>query len=514
MSLNGATLDYSTATIYDANPSANIASIDPNTGVTTFGSIAIGDSGSMAFMILSAALVQLMTPGLAFFYGGLVNEGSIVSTIMMCLGSSGVITLLWGLFTYSLAFGPDRIVNGKIVSVVGTTAEALVNFPVEQLRGGTQITENVYMIYQLMFAIITCAIIAGSVVQKMKFLWFIAFISLWHIIVYTPLAHWIWTPNGWLATWGVLDFAGGMVVHTSSGVSALVLTLLLGKSKHSIPDPHNVPYVILGAALLWFGWFGFNAGSAIGLYNTNGGIAGNAFVTTQFATAVAMLTWNLLEIIFNGHVWFRGFPTAVGAACGAVSGLVVITPACGFVTPMWSYFLGFIGSIIVFFNMKLMKRLGVDDRLDCYAFHGVGGITGALLTGLFATNTVNPNIMYQGSFYERNALFGKTIAAVLATICLASVGTTVIYGFLYLISRLVNDPIAIPEDMAMEPDTSQHAEKAYFRSNEVVNFDLMSLKNLSTSSSEISSASSPPLPPSTTPAPLPEAVKPVGVNSV
>jgi ammonium transporter, Amt family len=474
---NVAALDYNNATSYDANPSANILNVNSFTGVTTFGSTAVGDTGSEAFMLLSSALVQLMTPGLAFFYGGLVNEGSIVSTIMMCMGSAGVVTLLWGLFTYSLAFGPDLMVNGKPVTILGSTAEALVNFPVNQLRPRTQITENVFMIYQLMFAILTCAIIAGAVVQKMKFLWFIAFISLWHTIIYTTLAHWIWTPNGWLATWGVLDFAGGMVVHTSSGVSALVLTMWLGRSKHTIPDPHNVTYVILGAALLWFGWFGFNAGSAIGLYNTNGGIAGNAFVTTQFATAASMMTWNILEIVFNGHAWFRGFPTAVGAACGVVAGLIVITPACGYISPMWSYFFGVMAASVVFFNMKFIKRLGIDDRLDCYAFHGAGGITGALLTGLFATNTVNPNVVYPGSFYERNSEFGKTLAAVLATVCLSAVGTTVIYGFLFLVSKMLGDTMTI-QTTEMDPDATQHAESAYYRSTEVVNFDLHSLKML------------------------------------
>lgn len=442
------------------------------------------NSGDMAWMLTSTALVQLMTPGLAFFYGGLVPSGSVVNTLMLVCGTMGVVTILWALIGYSLAFGPN--IN---TGVLGDTSLGVMNFG-DQLRmlpglpdgaNSTTITEHIFMAYQLMFAIITAAIIAGSVVQKIKYWWWLLFIAMWHIFVYCPLAHYVFFSNGWLFQYGAIDFAGGLVVHTASGISAFVLTFWLGKAHAEAPLPHNVPYVLLGGAMLWFGWFGFNAGSALAA----NALAGRAFVNTQFAAAAAMFSWNVYETLFPSPAkvaeeltrserryvdpasltWLQiigqGRPTVVGTACGMVTGLVTITPACGYVSTMWSIFIGAFGSLVVIFTPAIARRLtGVDDRLDCFAFHGMGGITGALLTGLFATVSANPGGV-DGAFYKNAPLYGKEIAAILVTVAFAVIGTSIIYWVLWGLAKAMGTEITIPRDLQANVDASQHGEKAY-----------------------------------------------------
>jgi Amt family ammonium transporter len=421
-----------------------------------------GDNfGDMAWMLTSTAFVFLMTPGLAFFYGGLVNEGSVINTMMLSFTMIGLITLLWGLFTYSLAFGPSTV-DG----VIGNVDLAASKFGYQLRSASTDgsvaltISEQTYMVFQLMFAIITSAIISGSVVGRMKFWWFVAFSVIWHCIVYTSLAHWIFYYGGWLFQYQLLDFAGGMVVHTSSGVSAFVLAFWLGRGK-TAHRPHNVPYVLLGAALLWFGWFGFNAGSAL----SANFLAAQAFVNTQWATAVAMLTWNVLETIFSPQGWFKGSPTAVGAACGAVAGLVGITPACGYVSNGWAYFIGFFTALIVFFTPRALAPLGVHDALDCFAFHGVGGITGSLLTGLFAEQEFNAG-GFNGAFFFNAPQFGKQIVGVLVTVLMSTVSTTVIYWVLWACAKLLKTTLVISPENQDNVDVSQHGEKAYVKAME------------------------------------------------
>ena len=436
-----------------------------------------------------------MTPALAFFYGGLVNESSIITTMMMSYGCCAIVTFLWGLYGYSIAFSPT-VANG----VIGGLTRAPVDFlQTEAYPYAPTITESTFMVYQLMFAIITCAIISGAVVGKIKWIWFMVFTALWLTFVYCPLAHYIFYGGGWLNTWGALDFAGGLVVHASSGISAFVLTYWLG-STHHVNRPHNVPFVLLGTALLWFGWFGawggggvvgrpsgphpsrhqrnsllthftptfsgFNAGSAV----SANGLAGLAFVNTQFAAAFAMLTWNLLEIVFNGPpgTWFKGKATAVGACCGVLTGLVGITPACGFVAPMWAFFIGAFTVLVVFFAPRAVKRVFpcVDDKLDCFVFHGVGGITGALLTGLFATYTQSgiSTITYgqaNGAFYYNAPTFYKQIVAILVTIAFSVIGTSAIFWIITGLARLFRTDIRIPVEEGHSVDASQHGENAY-----------------------------------------------------
>jgi ammonium transporter, Amt family len=323
------------------------------------------------------------------------------------------------------------------------------------------IDERAYSMFQLFFAIITPAILSGAVVGKIKYQWFMAFVALWHLFVYCPLAHWLFFYDGWLFVYGAIDFAGGMVVHTSSGVSALVLTWWLGNPKHRAPvSPHSVPYVLLGGGLLWFGWFGFNAGSALAA----NALAARAFVNTQHGAAMAMMTWGAMEVIFNGDKWFSGRPTAVGAAMGAVIGLVGVTPACGYVSSMWALFIGFFTVVVCFFAPRFVRFIGIDDRLDAFACHGVGGMVGSLLTGLFASKELGASAVDGGFFGDGGVLFGKQIVAILVTVAMSAVFTSLIYWFLVLVARvLFKTDIRIPDEASHEVDASQHGEKAYFR---------------------------------------------------
>ncbi|KFO68396.1 ammonia channel protein [Smithella sp. SCADC] len=338
------------------------------------------NSGDTAWVLMSSALVLLMTiPGLAFFYGGLVRRKNVLSILMQCFIIVCVISLQWMLIGYSLAFGPDfHGIIGKLdwIGLAGVGATPNPDY-------AKTIPHSVFMIFQAMFAIITPALIIGAYAERVKFSAFLVFTLLWTTFVYDPLAHWVWGVGGWMRTLGALDFAGGIVVHVSSGISALVLALLLGKRvgyNHRPIRPHNLPFTVLGAALLWFGWFGFNAGSALAA----DGLAANAFITTHIATAAAGLTWTLVEW------WHNGSPTILGAATGAVAGLVAVTPACGFVNPMNAMFIGMIVAVICYLAVAIIKgKLGYDDSLDAFGVHGVGGAVGTIATGFFAEKAIN-----------------------------------------------------------------------------------------------------------------------------
>lgn len=338
------------------------------------------NSGDTAWVLVASALVLLMTmPGLAFFYGGLVRRKNVLSILMQCFIILCVISLQWVLFGYSLAFGPD------FHGIIGDLSWAGLNGvgAAPNANYAATIPHSVFMIFQMMFAVITPALIIGAYAERVKFSAFLLFTVLWATFVYDPLAHWVWGTGGWLKALGGLDYAGGIVVHISSGVSALVLALLLGKRigyNHRPIRPHNLPFTVLGAALLWFGWFGFNAGSALAA----DGIAGNAFLTTNTATAAAGLAWALIEW------WHNGTPTVLGVATGAVAGLVAITPACGFVNPMNAIFIGIIVSLVCYIAVAVIKsKLGYDDSLDAFGVHGVGGTVGTIATGFFAEKAVN-----------------------------------------------------------------------------------------------------------------------------
>ena len=338
------------------------------------------NSGDTAWVLMSTALVLLMTiPGLAFFYGGLVRRKNVLSILMQCFIILCVISLQWVLFGYSLAFGPDFhgiIGNLSWAGLSGVGAAPNADY-------AATIPHSVFMIFQMMFAVITPALIIGAYAERVKFPAFLLFTILWATFVYDPLAHWVWGTGGWLKSMGALDFAGGIVVHVSSGISALVLALMLGKRlgyNHKPIRPHNLPFTVLGGALLWFGWFGFNAGSALAA----DGIAANAFITTNTATAAAGLTWALIEW------WHNGTPTILGTVTGAVAGLVAITPACGFVNPMNAMLIGAMVAVVCYLAVSVIKgKLGYDDSLDAFGVHGVGGTVGTIATGIFAQKAIN-----------------------------------------------------------------------------------------------------------------------------
>jgi Amt family ammonium transporter len=352
------------------------------------------NSGDTAWVLTSTALVLLMTvPGLAFFYGGLVRRKNVLSILMQCFIILCMISLQWILFGYSLAFGPDF--HGIIGNLDWAGLRGVGSLP--NADYAATIPHSVFMIFQCMFAVITPALIIGAYAERVKFSAFLVFTLLWATFVYDPLAHWVWGTGGWLKNMGAMDFAGGIVVHVSSGISALVLAIMLGKRvgyNHKPIRPHNLPFTVLGAALLWFGWFGFNAGSALAA----DGIAANAFITTNTATAAAGLTWALIEW------WHNGTPTILGAATGAVAGLVAITPACGFVNPMNAIFIGMIVALVCYLAIAVIKsKLGYDDSLDAFGVHGVGGMWGTLATGLFAEKAVNAggaNGLFFGNLHQ------------------------------------------------------------------------------------------------------------------
>lgn len=404
------------------------------------------DSGDTAWMLTSSALVLLMTaPGLALFYAGLVRRKNALGTIMQSFIILALISVQWALWGYSLAFGPDM---GGIIGSLAWVGLRGVGLDPNPDYAAT-IPHQAYMIYQMMFAVITPALIMGAVAERMKFSAFLLFTLLWATLIYDPLAHWVWGMGGWLRKMGALDFAGGTAVHISSGISALAASLIVGRRRGHPGEPmppHNLTMTVTGAALLWFGWFGFNAGSATAANR----LATNAFVVTHLATAAAALAWMFAE-------WSsRGKPTVLGAASGAVAGLVAITPASGFVGPMPAIMIGAGGGILCFSACMLKARLGYDDSLDVVGVHGVGGTWGALATGLFASKAINPDGA-DGLFFGNPHQLVVQVIAVLACMLLAFVGTVIL---LKLVDALVGLRISDEEEQT-GLDLSQHDENAY-----------------------------------------------------
>jgi len=392
-----------------------------------------------AWMLVSAALVLLMTPALAFFYGGLVRSKNALNTMMMSFVALGAVGLLWALVGYSLAFDTGN-------AWIGGFANALLAGVGVEAKG--TIPHVLFMIYQGTFAIITAALISGAVVERMRFGPYVAFIVLWVLLVYAPMAHWVWG-GGWLMTRGVLDFAGGTVVHINAGVSALVAALVLGTRKdygRQAILPHNVPFVLLGAGLLWFGWFGFNGGSALGA----GELSALAFANTALAPMATLVVWVLLDYLRNGHA------TAVGGATGIVVGLVAITPAAGFVSPASAILLGAIAAVPSYFAIVLRTRTKLDDSLDVFAGHGVGGITGALLTGVFASTAFNAGGA-DGLLAGNPGQLVTQAIGVGVSVLYAGLMTFVILKALGLVVALRSDPRT--EGLGL--DVSQHGEEAY-----------------------------------------------------
>jgi ammonium transporter, Amt family len=404
------------------------------------------DSGDTSFILLSTALVMLMTPGLALFYGGMVRKKNVLSTIMQSFIIIALISIQWVVVGYSLAFGPDHagIIGGlDWLALAGVGQEPNPDY-------AATIPALLFMAFQLMFAIITPALITGSIAERMRFPAFLAFILLWATFIYDPLAHWVWGVGGFLRTLGALDFAGGTVVHISSGISGLVAALVLGKRKGHGSEPmapHHLPMTILGAGLLWFGWFGFNAGSALGA----NGLAAIALVTTNTSAAAAALSWVFVEWLH------RGKPTVLGAVSGAVAGLVAITPGAGFVTVLSSIAIGLVGGALCYLAVSILKaKLGYDDALDAFGCHGIGGIWGALATGIFATKAVNP-AGADGLLYGNAAQLGIQGIGVLVTILFAGVATFVILKLISLVFKLR----ASVDEEENGLDLSLHGEQAY-----------------------------------------------------
>ena len=403
------------------------------------------DTGDTAWMLISTALVLLMTPGLAFFYGGLVRRKNVLSIMMQCLILVGVISIQWALFGYSLAFGPD---HGGLIG--GLSWAGLTGVGVEPNADyAATIPHVLFMLFQMMFAVITPALIIGAFAERMKFSAFLIFSILWATIVYDPMAHWVWGVGGWLRELGALDFAGGTVVHINAGAAALAAALVIGK-RRGYPDtspPHNLPFAILGAALLWFGWFGFNAGSAL----SAGGLAASAFATTHMAAAAAAVAWAGLD-------WVRTRrPTALGIISGAVAGLVAITPASGYVTPLAAIVIGLLAGLVCYASVMFMKgRLGYDDSLDAFGIHGVGGMLGAICTGLWATVTINP-AGADGLFYGGAELLLFQFIAVVGSFAYSFILS---YGLLKLIDKVIGLRVSADnENIGL--DLTQHSESAY-----------------------------------------------------
>jgi len=397
-----------------------------------------------AFIIICAALVMFMTPGLALFYAGMTRSKNALGTMMQSFAALGVITLVWIFWGYSLSFGTDM--NGLIggfdfIGMAGVGMEPHATI-------ATNLPHMVFMIFQCMFAIITPALITGAFAERMRFSAFLIFIVLWCTFVYAPLCHWVWG-GGWMARMGAMDFAGGAVVHMSSASAALAAALVIGKrkgwGKRSFL-PHNLPMTMIGTALLWFGWFGFNAGSALAA----DGLAGNAFVTTHVAAATAMLAWVLAEWKFHGK------PTTLGAASGAVAGLVAITPAAGFVGIMAAVIIGLGAGVLCYFGVSLKSRFGYDDSLDVVGIHGVGGIWGALATGLFASQAINP-AGFNGLFYGNPGQLWIQFVSVVATCAFSFL---VSYALLKIVNAIV--PIRVSEEEEEAGlDVAIHSESAY-----------------------------------------------------
>lgn len=394
------------------------------------------DTGDTAWMLVSSALVLVMLPGLALFYGGMVRSKNVLSTSMHTFAALAIIGVQWIAFGYSLAFGGSGPLIGSLDNLFlnGITPESLT---------GT-IPTYVFVMFQGMFAIITPALISGAVAERMKFSTYCVFILLWATLVYDPLCHWVWGPGGWLAALGALDFAGGTVVHLSSGISALIIALFLGK-RIGYPQermvPHNLPMTLLGAGLLWFGWFGFNAGSAL----SSGASAALAFTTTQAAAAAGALSWILIE-------WFHaGKPSALGAASGIVAGLVVITPAAGFVTPGWALLMGLSAGFVCYGGVMMKHRFGYDDSLDAFGIHGLGGAWGAIATGIFAS--VGATGLIGGNLHQ-------LLVQLLGVAAAAGYAVVVTLLLLFILGKTMGLRVE-KDDERMGLDQSSHSETGY-----------------------------------------------------
>lgn len=404
------------------------------------------NSGDIGFMLICSALVLLMTSGLAFFYGGLVRRKNVVNTMMTSVFVIGIAAIMWALFGYSLAFGNDHFgIIGDfswlgLQGIEGSTTDYVSTIPHLE-----------FSIFQMMFAIITPALITGAVAGRMKFKALFLFIILWSVIVYYPMAHMVWGLGGFLAKIGSVDFAGGNVVHISSGVSALVLCIVLGKRKDYLRvqyHVHNIPFVVLGASLLLFGWFGFNAGSALQANE----LAVHAFITTGLSAAAGMLSWMGMD------VWMSGKPTLVGSVTGMVVGLVAITPGAGYV-PIWaSIIIGLVGSPICYLMIsKVKQKLGYDDALDAFGCHGIGGIWGGIATGLFAQTSINDVARWNGLFFGDTQLFIAQIISIVVTIAVAIIGTLICIAIVRCFTTLR----VSKQEEQKGLDISEHQENAY-----------------------------------------------------
>ncbi len=425
------------------------------------------NAGDTAWMMIATAMVLLMTiPGLALFYGGLVRRKNILNVLMQCFIITAVISIEWVVCGYSLAFGSS---SGILAPYIGGFQWSFLHGihindlspyfvshsqPTGKIVNGVPvmigtIPHIVFILFQMMFAVITPALIIGAFAERIKFKGFLIFSLLWALVIYNPVAHWVWSADGWLAKLGALDFAGGTVVHINAGIAALVMVLMLGKrrdyQRHAIP-PHNIPFVAIGAGLLWFGWFGFNAGSGLAA----DGLAANAFLVTQLSAAAAAITWAILDWIIGKK------PTLVGVATGAVAGLVAITPASGFVDVTGALIIGVMVSLVCFFMVAYVKpKTGYDDALDAFGVHGIGGVLGALLTGLLATPAIQA--AYSGAFYGNTHQFVVQLMAVLSTVIYSGVGTFV----LFIVVDKLFGLRATEKQEAIGMDEAMHGETAY-----------------------------------------------------
>ena len=403
-------------------------------------------AGNTAFLLISVTFVFLMTPGLAFFYGGLSRRKNVLNTMMSSIFIIGLASLMWVMIGYSLSFSGD---NGGIIGTL--QAVGLKGIGADPGEYSDSLPALLFAAFQMMFAIITPALITGAVAGRMKFKALFLFIAVWSVIVYYPMAHMVWGAGGFLAEIGSVDFAGGNVVHISSGVSGLVLAMILGKRSgygQISVRPHNVPFVVLGAFLLWFGWFGFNAGSALAA----DGLAVHALMTTNTSAAAGMLSWMLIDVIKTGR------PTVIGACTGGVIGLVAITPGAGFV-PVWSsVIIGLTVSPICYFAVAVLKKkFGYDDALDAFGCHGIGGIWGGITTGIFADSSINPVARWDGLIFGDFHLFAVQIAGILVTIAVSVAGTLICAGIVRLFTKLR----AEEHDEKIGLDAAEHGESAY-----------------------------------------------------
>ena len=403
------------------------------------------NTGDTAWVLISSALVMLMTPGLAFFYGGMVRKKNVLSILMQCFIVLCLLSVQWVLYGYSISFAPSEGFWGgfKWFGLAGVGLEPYADY-------AATIPHQAFMIFQAMFAIITPALILGAFAERMKFSAFLTFILLWATFVYGPVCHWVWGVGGWLKKLGALDFAGGTVVHINAGIAALATALIIGKRKNvekNIPAPHNMPFVVLGTALLWFGWFGFNAGSALAA----NGLAVNAFVVTNTAAAAGGLCWVLIDWIRNGK------PTIFGSASGAIAGLAAVTPAAGFVSVVPAIIIGLLASLFCFIAVSMIKpKLGYDDSLDAFGVHCISGTWGVLATGLFASKLVN-SAGADGLFFGNPKQFLVQLTAVGATLIYSFVVSMIIYKVIDLIIGVRVEE----KEEAMGLDLTQHHERAY-----------------------------------------------------